>query len=96
MPAYLIADIELKDSAAYQGYVREVSRLIERHGGTYLARGGQVETIEGEWAPRRLVIVRFPDMQAIRDFFADPDYQSVAEIRWKTATSNIVAVDGVE
>jgi uncharacterized protein (DUF1330 family) len=95
MPAYLIADIELKDSAAYQSYVREVPRLIERHGGTYLARGGEVEIIEGAWTPRRLVLVRFPDMQAIRDFFADPEYQPLAAVRWKAAESNVVALDGI-
>ena len=72
MSAYLIVDLDIHDLDGYQKYREGVPALIAKHGGEYLVRGGEFEVIEGDWRPHRLVLFRFPDRQAIRDFFADP------------------------
>lgn len=95
MSSYLIVDVDNSDPERYETYSREVPRLVEKHGGEYLVRGGEFEVIEGDWQPKRLVLFRFPDRQAIHDLFNDPEYQPLKEIRHQIATSNIVAVDGV-
>ena len=56
MSAYVIADIEITDSAGYEEYRRRVPATIAQYGGRYLARGGTVDVLEGEWQPRRLVV----------------------------------------
>ena len=96
MSAYLIVDIDLRDSKRYETYKQAVPKLIEKHGGEYLVRGGDVEIMEGTWEPRRLVICRFPGRQAIRELFDDPEYQPLKALRQEVASSNIVAVEGVE
>jgi uncharacterized protein (DUF1330 family) len=96
MAAYLIVDIDVKDSERYQTYMREMPKLIQKHGGEYLVRGGALEVLEGAWKPHRLVLFRFPGMQAIRALFGDPEYQPLMAIRHESASSNIIAVDGVE
>lgn len=96
MPAYLIVDIQVLDPAAYEEYKREVPRLVAKHGGEYLVRGGPHEVIEGTWTPNRLVLFRFPSRGAIRDFVEDPEYQSLRALRHRVASSNMVAVEGVE
>ncbi len=96
MAAYLIVDIDVKDAEKYEAYKREVPRLIEKNGGEYLARGGRREVIEGAWAPKRLVLLRFPSTDAIRQFLDDPEYQPLKELRHQVADSSIVAVEGKE
>ena len=95
MTAYMIVDIDVLDPAQYETYKREVPKLIEKHGGEYLVRGGEFEVIEGEWTPNRLVIFRFPDRQAIHALFADPEYHPLKLLRHKVANSSVVAVDGL-
>ena len=95
MPAYMIADINMRDPAAYERYKAEVPALIRRHGGEYLVRGGAHEVLEGDWQPTRLVVFRFPDRAAIHAFMNDPDYQPLKALRKQCAESDIVAVDGL-
>ena len=95
MSAYMIVDLDVHDPDGFQEYRTHVSALIEKHGGEYLVRGGEFEVIEGSWRPHRLVLFRFPDRQAIRAFFDDPDYADLKALRHKTCDSLIVAVDGV-
>ena len=96
MPAYLIVDLDIHDPEGFEAYRQAVGGFVAKHGGEYLARRGEFEVIEGDWQPHRLVLFRFPDRQAIRNFFADPEYQPLKEIRFKTAKTIAVAVDGVE
>lgn len=95
MTAYMIMDIDVLDPPQYETYKREVPKLVEKHGGEYLVRGGEFEVIEGEWTPVRLVIFSFPDRQAIHALFADPEYHTLKLLRHKVTTSSIVAVDGL-
>ncbi|HML10998.1 MAG TPA: DUF1330 domain-containing protein [Stellaceae bacterium] len=95
MTAYLIVDLDVHDPAGYQEYREGVGAFVAKHGGEYLVRGGEFEIVEGDWQPHRLVLFRFPNRQAIRDFFADPGYARFKAIRFKTATTNAVAVDGI-
>jgi len=96
MSAYLIVDIEVRDAAAHEEYKGEVPRLVAKHGGEYLVRGGPHEVIEGTWKPSRLVLFRFPSRRAIRDFVEDPEYRSLKALRQRVASSNMVAVEGIE
>ena len=64
MPAYVIAHIDVKDPVRYEDYKRMVPPSIAAFGGRFLARGGATETLEGEWRPKRLVIVEFPSARA--------------------------------
>ena len=95
MAAYLIADIEVNDGQAFEEYRKQVPAMITLHGGRYLARGGATEVLEGEWKPRSTVIVEFPNMGALRAFCDSADYKPLRGIRWNSASSNVVAVEGL-
>ena len=95
MPAYLIADIRVRDAAAYEDYKRGVAPLAAKHGGEYLVRGGRFEVLEGSWMPSRLVLFRFPDRDSVKGFFDDPDYRELKALRQRSAESSIVVVDGL-
>jgi len=95
MTAYIIVDLDIKDAAAFERYRQEVPALIRKHGGDYLVRGGAVRVYEGEWLPKRVVLFRFPSMQAIDDFMNDPAYAELKALRQAIADTDLIAVEGV-
>ena len=95
MAAYLIVNTDIHDPAGYEEYRAGVVPLIRKHGGEFLARGGELQIFEGTWKPARIVLIRFPSMAAARAFMSDPEYQPVMAIRHRAAHTDLVAVDGV-
>ena len=95
MPAYLIVDVEIKDRAAFEAYVKNVPPLVRKHGGAYLAVSDTPLVIEGNWTPHRLVLVTFPDMETAQTFLDDPEYQPWKELRQRVTNSNMVALEGL-
>ena len=95
MPAYLIADEIIHDAEAFEHYKREVLPLITRFGGRFLSRGGALEVLESGrgWAPGRMIIIEFPDMEALKAWYHAPDYAPVRDIRLGAAQSNLIALD---
>jgi uncharacterized protein (DUF1330 family) len=95
MPAYLIYDVEIHDSAAYGEFMERVKPLVEEMGGIYLARGGAHEVLEGDWNPTRIVLFQFPDMDSARALFNSDAYAPLKELRQSCSTGNVVIVEGV-
>ncbi len=96
MTAYLLIDIDVHDPKSFTKYQTNVPALVARHGGELIVRDGAFEVIEGAWRPTSLVIIRFPDRQAIRNLFDDPEYAALKALRQSAASSSFVAVDGVD
>jgi uncharacterized protein (DUF1330 family) len=63
MAAYVIADIEVTEPAAFQEYRNRVGATIEQYGGRFVVRGGRVNPKEGDWKPRLLVMLEFPSVE---------------------------------
>lgn len=95
MAAYVIADIEIIDSAGFEEYRRQVPATIAAHGGRYLARGGATELLEGTWLPKRCVILEFPDMDRFRAWWSSPEYQPLRVLRERTTKSNLIVTQGL-
>ncbi|HEU4489189.1 MAG TPA: DUF1330 domain-containing protein [Actinomycetota bacterium] len=95
MPAYVICDIDVTDSAGYQEYAKQAPPTIARHGGRYLVRGGAVAVLEGEWRPNRLVILEFDSVEAARRWHSSEDYAGPKALRQKTSKGNFVVVEGL-
>ncbi|MBI3376356.1 MAG: DUF1330 domain-containing protein [Betaproteobacteria bacterium] len=95
MSAYVIGEVEITDPQSYQEYAKRVPETVARHGGRYLVRGGAVETREGDWSPKRVVVLEFPSMDQARKWYDSPDYGPVLAIRLKAAKSNVIFVEGV-
>lgn len=96
MTAYVIADIRLTgDASEMSRYRSGVADTLRPYGGRFLVRGGARETVEGAWAPERVVVIEFPDAQAARAWHASAAYQEILPLRTRNADSNVVIVDGV-
>ncbi len=95
MTAYLIADVEVLDSAAYEEYRQKVPATIAAYGGRYIARGGATQVLEGGWAPKRCVLLEFPSMAQLKTWWDSPEYVPLRAIRERATRSNLVAVEGL-
>jgi len=95
MAAYLIADIVIGDPDAYAEYRKRVLVTVEAHGGRFLARGGSTRTLEGDWAPQRLVIIEFPSTADLTRWYDSPEYRPLIELRKRASTGSLLAVEGV-
>jgi len=93
--AYAIFDVDIRDMNQYQEFMAGVKPAIEAAGGKYLARGGEHKVYEGDWSPRRIVIVEFPSMQAFESFYNGPIYQGLKPIRDACSSARLVSVNGV-
>ena len=62
MSAYVVLDIEVTDPEGYKEYAKLAPDTVKLYGGRYIARGGQNETLEGDWQAKRLVILEFPSV----------------------------------
>ena len=95
MAGYLIADIEVTDPAGYEEYRRLVPPTLEKYGGEFVVRGGAHEVLEGEWRPRRLVVIRFESVARVKEWHASPEYRPALELRQRTARTNSIVVEGL-
>ena len=94
MPAYAVLMVRVDDPETYKKYTAQTPQLVNKYGGKFLVRGGEVDTIEGETFNDRLVILEFPSKKSIYDLFADSEYQAVAEYRKASSEACILAVEG--
>jgi uncharacterized protein (DUF1330 family) len=95
MSAYILASLRITDPMVFEVYRSRVPAVIVAHGGRYLVRGGSVEVLEGDALGNRLVIVEFPDMSRLKAFYQCPEYQTLLEIRNRSAISTLLAIEGV-
>ncbi len=95
MAAYAIAEVDVTDPAQFEEYRKLVPATIAQYGGKYLVRGGAVDSKEGGWTPKRLVVLEFPSMDAARRWYGSPEYAPVLAMRLKSARSRVVLVEGL-
>lgn len=95
MTAYIVFDVEIRDAERYQDFMRQVKPALEAAGARYLARGGAHKVYEGDWSPRRIVILEFPSVSAWETFYHGPVYQGLKTIRDERSSARLVSVEGL-
>jgi uncharacterized protein (DUF1330 family) len=94
MKAYVVAAETINDSAMFDLYRKEVPATIVPFGGQFVARGGNLTVLEGEWPHPRLVIIEFPSRTAAEDWYQSAEYRKIISLRLKSSLGNLVIVDG--
>ena len=95
MSAYVIFDVDISDPARYQEFMNGVKPALEQAGAKYLARGGAHKVYEGDWQPRRIVLLEFPSVAAWESFYYGPVYQGLKSIRDECSSARLVSVEGL-
>jgi uncharacterized protein (DUF1330 family) len=94
MAAYLISDLTVRNAEAFQIYRTRAAEAVAKYGGRYLARGGEIQTLEGVWNPRNIIVVEFPSMEQARAWYASSEYASALEVHDIALERNMILVDG--
>jgi uncharacterized protein (DUF1330 family) len=95
MAAYLLAEVDVADPVRYERYKALAQAAIARYGGRYLVRGGETVQLEGDWSPKRVVVLEFPSLDVVKTFYDSPEYRAAREARAGIATMNLVGVAGL-
>jgi uncharacterized protein (DUF1330 family) len=97
MTAYVIADVKVKDPERYRGYTALSPAAVAAAGGEFVVRGGRTEVLEGEYQPSRIVVIRFPSVEAARAFYDSALYvEARAERAGATEYFNMFVVEAMQ
>jgi uncharacterized protein (DUF1330 family) len=95
MSAYVIFDVDIRDPAKYQEFMTGVKPALEKAGAKYLARGDTHKVYEGDWQPRRIVLLEFPSVAAWESFYNGTTYQGLKRVRDACSSARLVSVEGL-
>lgn len=95
MSAFVVVQVEVKDPERYEAYKKMVPPTLEKFGGRFVARGGAVHVVEGDWSPKRFVLIEFPSVERAKAWWASPEYAEAKALRQATADSRLIIVEGV-
>ncbi|HEX2211791.1 MAG TPA: DUF1330 domain-containing protein [Longimicrobium sp.] len=95
MKHYFIAEMKVTDRAWIESYVREVTPMVERYGGRYLARTGRVEKVEGQREPLGIaLLIEWPSREAAMAFYESDEYRPYREARLAGSLNEFILVPG--
>ena len=94
MVAYVLNDMEITDPALFEEYKKLSPATVAQYGGRFLARGGRTETLEGDWSPKRLVILEFPSVEQARAWSDSVEYAPAKRLRQLASKSDLIVVEG--
>jgi len=95
MAAYVIVEVNVHNPTEYEEYKKLTPATLSAFGGEFVVRGGETETLEGEWQPQRIVVLEFPTVQRAKEWWNSEAYSKAKVIRQRTATTKMIVVQGV-
>ena len=91
----MITDVEVTDPTLYGEFMEQVTATVEGHGGKFVARGGDLDIVEGDWKPQRIAILRFDSVERAKEWLSSHGYTALEDMRTKSSNINMVVVEGV-
>ena len=95
MSAYVIVEIDIVDPVGYEEYKKQAAATVHKYGGKYIVRGGETEVLEGDWKPKRIVILEFESMERAKEWLNCEEYRQPRKMRHRTARTNMIVIEGV-
>lgn len=92
MTAYLLIEVTPSDLEKFGEYEVGAGQIVSRYGGELLVRDTEALLIERENVPSIAVLVKFPNKDAVRAYFDDPDYAPLRELRQSVSRASAIAV----
>jgi uncharacterized protein (DUF1330 family) len=95
MRYYCVAELNITDPGWVPAYVENVTKLVERSGGRYLARTSNIEKLEGERVPPQIfLIIEWPSRESALSFYESQEYRPYLESRVNGAGNELMLVAG--
>ena len=96
MTAYLIVDVEVRDQETYAEYRNLVPASLVPYQGRFIVRGGDTETLEGDWSPGRIIVIEFPTAERANAWWSSAEYRIAKGMRQRAASTRMVLVEGAD
>jgi uncharacterized protein (DUF1330 family) len=97
MKYYTVAELSVTERGWARDYVAEVTPMVERYGGRYLARTNAFEKLEGDREPPQMVVlIEWPDEESAIDFYESEEYRSYRERRRAGSRGEFLLVAGAD
>jgi uncharacterized protein (DUF1330 family) len=93
--AYILANVDVTDPQQYEQYRKLSTIAMQKHGAEVCVRGGAVQVLEGDWTPKRVVLLKFPTAEKARAFYDSAEYQAAKAARQGAAVMRMVLIEGV-
>ena len=93
--AYIIASVDVTDPVQYEEYKKLSTIAMKAHGAEVCIRGGKVDVLEGDWAPQRFVMLKFPSVEQAKAFYKSAEYGAARRARAGAAVMRMIIVEGV-
>ena len=96
-PAYYVGNVqEVRDPEAYKAYATKVPNTLAPFGGKFIVRGAEPVILDASRKPPGyIVIIQFPSMKSMRDWWNSPAYSSIRPIRERLTSGQNYAVEGL-
>ncbi|GAB5519193.1 MAG: DUF1330 domain-containing protein [Rhodothermales bacterium] len=94
MPAYVLVEVDIRDTSLYEQYKALTPATLAQYGGHFLVRGGEVAPLEGAPPAGRVVVLEFEDMDAAKRWWSSPEYEAAKALRHQAATTRLFVVEG--
>jgi uncharacterized protein (DUF1330 family) len=95
MSAYVISEVEMRDTVGFEAYRTIAAETIAQYGGRYLVRGGAAEVAEGGPPPKTIIVVEFPSMARLREWYASAEYAEALKHGRTAIERRLIFVEGV-
>jgi uncharacterized protein (DUF1330 family) len=95
MSAYIIVEIDVLDPVGYEEYKKLAGATVAQYDGKYIVRGGKTEVLEGDWQPKRIVVLEFPTVEQAKSWLNSEQYREPRKMRHRTAKTNMILVEGL-
>ena len=93
MAAYLVGHVTVKDPELWKVYVAGVRDTLAPFGAGVVFRGRRASVLSGRHEHGSVVVIRFPDHDALEGWFRSPAYQALVPTRDRAADVVLVSYD---
>lgn len=93
MSAYVISEIKVLDQTVYDEYIVKVPSIVKKYGDHYLARGGQIILLSGDWHPERMILLEFDSFEQVQKWLASPEYAEIAPLRMQSTIGKAIVIE---
>ena len=87
---------EVLDQEALGEYQKAFRAMFEKYGGKVLASPPRFDVLEGDWDGVRVVVIEFPDMDALKRWYESDEYKPLIKMRMATARGDMITLEGME
>ena len=94
MPAYVIVEVDVQNPTEYEDYKKQTPPSLLPFQGKFIVRGGKTEILEGDWHPKRIVVLEFPTLELAKKWWSSEEYAPAKALRQRTAKTRMIAVEG--